>query len=203
MSTSAPSATSSSHLAQRLAPVRGVHLVAASVAEGRARSRPPRGTGRRTRTRTSPRRRRSARPKPSPSSAADRADAAVHHVARRDDVGPASAWLRAVLRDQLERHVVHTSPSRTRPQCPCVVYSQRQTSVTRRDRVTRFAARARPLDDALVVVRPRADLVLLLGNAEEEHGRHRGAFARLGLRGVDGARDAGKPVGGRRCRSPG
>ena len=76
-------------LAQRLARVGRIHLVAGAIAElGRAVGGLAEGAVER-RWRTSPRTRGwPSSMKPSPSSArADRADAAVHHVARRDDVG--------------------------------------------------------------------------------------------------------------------
>src|SRR3954452_20305479 len=87
---------------------------------------------------------------------------------------PASAWEIAVLASSSTVMSLSTSPSRTKPQWPCEVYSQRQTSViTVRSGGASFNPRPpnpppRHLHDAPVVVGPRAGLVLGRGNAEEQ-----------------------------------
>ena len=75
---------------------------------------------------------------------ADRADAAVHHVARRDGVRPGLDVAGGRADEQLERsRRSTTSPSRSTPQWPWLVYSQRQTSVTStRSGCSRLSARS-------------------------------------------------------------
>ena len=64
-----------------------------------------------------------------------------------------------------------TSPSRTKPQWPCEVYSQRQTSViTTQVGVGLLQRPHRHLHDALVVVGARAGLVLGRRDPEQDHG---------------------------------
>ena len=72
--------------------------------------------------------------------------AAVHHVARRNDVGAGACVRDGLAREQLQRRVVVdvtvTSPSRITPQWPWSVYSHRQTSVmTTRLGSSAFSAR--------------------------------------------------------------
>ena len=115
-------------LAQRLADVRGIHLVAAAVAERRRRlgglaERPVERRGVLGRVRDDRR---------VGQLLADRADAAVHHVARRDDVGAGLDVAPAVRTSSSSvASLSISSPSPMTPQWPCEVYSQRQTSVTR------------------------------------------------------------------------
>ena len=155
ISMSAPSSTSARDLAQRLARVRRIHLVAAAVAELAAPSRPPRGTGRRRPRRTSPRsdriarldeprvveRRRGSRRRGRPSC----------RTARRRRRRRAACETRRA-REQLERRVVvDLAVAPSTPQWPWSVYSHRQTSVddrqararARLDRADRRAARRR------------------------------------------------------------
>ena len=65
---------------------------------------------------------------------ADGAHAAVHHVARRDDVRAGLGVAGGGAREQLQRRVVQNPGARlcracTMPQWPCSMYSHRQTSV--------------------------------------------------------------------------
>ena len=79
---------------------------------------------------------------------ADRADASVHHVARRDGVGAGLDVADGRAREQLDRRVVRDLAVPITPQCPCAVYSHRQTSVTRTSSGMLGPDRAqRPLDD--------------------------------------------------------
>ena len=83
---------------------------------------------------------------------------------------PASAWEIAVFASSSRVMSLSTSPSRTKPQCPCEVYSQRQTSVnTSRSGVLLLQGPDRELHDPLGVVGPGADLVLVGGDAEQQH----------------------------------
>ena len=172
---SAPSSTSSSDLAQRLVAVGGIHLVAAAVAEGgrrvgRLAERAVEGGGelggvgedRQVVEALVVERR------------ADRADAPVHHVARRDHVGARARVRDGGAREQLERRVVVDRGRRSRrtPQWPWLVYSHRHTSViTSRSGCASLIARDRELHDALVVPRAGALLVLVGRDAEQHHGR--------------------------------
>ncbi len=107
---------------------------------------------------------------------------------------PASAWEIAVLASSSIVRSLSTSPSRTNPQWPCEVYSQRQTSViTTRSGCGLLERPDRHLDDALVVVGARADLVLAGGNPEQHHGRHASAAQLGGLGDQLGDREALDP----------
>ena len=141
------------------------------------------------------------------SAVADRADAPVHHVARRDDVGagldvarrPCARAARASRRSRPRRR-------RSTPQWPWLVYSQRQTSVISVSAGHLGAERPqRPLDDPVGGPGARSLLVLLLRDPEEEHRAHaeRRELRRLAHDLVDRAlRDArrGRAPGARRPR---
>ena len=119
-----------------------------------------------------------------------RADAPVHHVARRDDVGAGARLGDGGAREQLERRVVVDAAvgAQAGRSGRGSVYSHRQTSVMTSSVGVRVLDRARgELDDALVVPGARALLVLVGGDAEEQDGRdaERVGLARL----LDGARD--------------
>ena len=84
---------------------------------------------------------------------------------------PASTWLTAVRASRSSVSSFATSPSRSTPQCPWLVYSQRQTSVTRvRPRRLGPERVQRALHDAVVVPGARPLLVLLLRDPEEQDG---------------------------------
>ena len=118
-------------LAHRLVAVGRVHLVAAAVAErgrrvGGLAERPVEGRGELRRVRHD----RGVGEAFVVERGADRADAAVHHVARGDDVGAGAGLRDGRARQQLERRVVVDAPSaRTTPQWPWLVYSHRHRSV--------------------------------------------------------------------------
>src|SRR5437867_3955973 len=65
---------------------------------------------------------------------------------------PASTWLTAVRTSSSSDSSFTTSPSRTTPQWPCDVYSQRQTSVSRTSSGNR-SRRSSVAHDAAVAVR--------------------------------------------------
>ncbi len=119
-------------LAHRLVAVGRIHLVAAPVAErrrrvGRLAERAVEGGGELRRVGHDRRLGEALVVE----RVADRADAAVHHVARRDDVG-AGAGLRDGGRGRAARASRRCRPrrrSRSTPQWPWLVYSHRQTSV--------------------------------------------------------------------------
>ena len=129
-------------LAQRLAHVRRIHLVAAAVAERRRRlgdlaERPVEGRGVLRRVRDD-RRLRAARSRIAPTRPSIMSLGATTSA-------PASTWLTAVRASSSSVSSFATSPSRITPQWPCDVYSQRQTSVTSDElRDARRAARAAP-----------------------------------------------------------
>ena len=103
---------------------------------------------------------------------ADRADAPVHHVARRDASAPARACETAVRASSSSVASLSTTPSARRtPQWPWLVYSHRHRSVITSRSGMRVLDRARrELDDALVVPGARALLVLVGRDAEQQHG---------------------------------
>ena len=152
-------------LAQRLVAVGGVHLVAAAVAEGRRRvgglaERAVEGGGelgavgddRRVAEALVVER------------GADGADAAVHHVARRDHVGAGARPARPRCGPGARRVAsLSTAPSaRSRPQWPWLVYSHRHRSAMTSSVGVGGLDRARgELDGALVVPGARALLVLV------------------------------------------
>ena len=118
-----------------------------------------------------------------------RADAPVHHVARRHRVGPGLGLRDRGARQQLERGVVvdhavgaqHAAVTVARVLAQADVGEHEQLGVRRLDR-----ARGE-LDHALVVPGARALLVLLGRQAEQQHARdpERGGGARLVDRAVD------------------
>ena len=152
-------------LAQRLADVRRIHLVAAAVAEGRRRlgdvaERPVEGGGVLGGVRDDRRLRQEL---------ADRADAAVHHVAGRDGVGAGLDVADGGPREQLERLVVrdlavpdHAAMPVRRVLAEAHVGDEDELRVLGADRPQR------PLDDPVLVPGARALVVLLLGHAEED-----------------------------------
>ena len=86
---------------------------------------------------------------------------------------PASTCETAVRASSSSVASLSTSSSRSTPQWPCDVYSHRQTSVSSSSSGKRGAQLAqRALHDAVVVPRARALVVLLLGDAEEDHRLH-------------------------------
>ena len=109
---------------------------------------------------------------------------------------PASAWLTAVLREQLERDVVHdlvavddAAVAVRRVLAEADVGEEHELGRTLRERTERL------LDDAVLVVGARRRLVLLLRDPEEEDGADAEPQELLGLVGepVDRAlRDAGQ-----------
>ncbi len=107
---------------------------------------------------------------------ADGPDLPVHHRRGGDDVGAGAA--RATRRSRPAARAsasLRTRPRRrASPQCPCSVYSQRQTSVMMTPSKPSLPELAdRPLDDAVLRRRLGARGVLLGGDAEEEHGPDR------------------------------
>ena len=107
---------------------------------------------------------------------ADRADLAVHHPARRDDVC-ARVRLRARRSARSSSSVasLSTSPrSFSTPQCPWSVYSSRQRSVDHDGVVAEVVAERadRLLGDAVRVPRLGALGVLVLGHPEEHEREH-------------------------------
>ena len=102
---------------------------------------------------------------------ADAADAAVHHVGRRDDVGAGGGVRERRAHELLDAsESLATSSSTTMPQWPCDVYSHRQTSVTTSRPGHLALDRAdRRLHRRLGIVRRRSDGVLLVRQAEEQH----------------------------------
>ena len=110
-----------------------------------APTRRPRGTARRTPTRTWRRSERSGSARAGVvERGADRGDAAVHHVARADDVRAGLGVADGRAREQLERRVVvDLAVVERRRSGRATVYSQRQTSVSSDElREARAAARA-------------------------------------------------------------
>ena len=98
---------------------------------------------------------------------------------------PARAWLTAARASSSSVASLSTEPSsRTTPQCPCVVYSHRHTSVsTSSSRQLTLDRAGGELDRALLVPRAGPLLVLLGRDAEQHHGRD------AQLRGAAGLRD--------------
>ena len=125
----------------------------------------------------------------SSSARAQRADAAVHHVARRDGVGARGGLGDGGAREQLERRVVvddavgaqHAAVAVARVLAQAQVGDHEQVGVGALDRARR------ELDDALVVPRARALLVLGRRQAEQQHrgDAERVRLAGLAHRGVD------------------
>ena len=175
ISTSAPSADVELALAQRLAHVAGIHLVAAPVAERRAPSRPPRGTARRTRRRTWPRRRRSA------SRAAPRGSRATRPSIMslgQTTSAPASTCETAVRTSSSSDASLSTSSPRSDAAvavggvlAEADVGQQQQLGEARPERAQRL------LDDPVGDPGARALVVLLLGDAEEDDRPDAGARA--------------------------
>ena len=145
-----------------------------------ASSRRPRGTARRTPTRTSRRTRRSTTSRAAVvvERRADRADAAVHHVGRRDHVG---AGLRVGQRRvgqprQRSRRCPHPPPSRAVERAAVAVVgvlAQADVGPQRQVRTTRAAVAASACGDRARRDRPRRALgILAVGDAEQDHARH-------------------------------
>ena len=127
--------------------------------------------------------------------AADRGHHAVHHAARRHDVGarPPRGSPRRGRGSRAWRRCRPLPPRRT-PQWPWLVYSQQQTSVrSSRSGVPRAQPPERPLDDAVLGEVLRPDLVLGGGQAEQQH---RGDAERRGP-GRPPGRATRPPTGGR------
>ncbi len=113
---------------------------------------------------------------------ADRADAAVHHVARCDDVGAGLDVRQRRAREQLDALVVvhlaaddHATVSVRRVLAQADVRHQHELGEARAQRTQRA------LHDPVVLPRTRRLLVLLLGDAEEHHGLDTPAHELLGL----------------------
>ena len=192
MTMSAPSSRSAAISRSASSRVAGIHLVAAPVAE--LRRRLGRLAERAVEARAVLGRvghdRHVARSPSSSSAARMRADAPVHHVRRRDDVG-AGAGVRDAPRPRAaraSRRCRPPSPSRM-PQCPWSVYSHRQTSViTQRSGAAFLIARTSSLHDAVVERRrPSRVASLCSGHAEQQHGRNAEVARARG--GLDGAVD--------------
>ena len=153
--------------AKRLADVRWIHLVAAPVSEGRGRfghlaERAVErggvlggiGDDRRLRQRF-----------------ADRTDAAVHHVARRDDIRARLDVARSGSREQLERVVVLDLAVPQDAAMPVArVLTQADVGDERQVRHLGPKGSQGALDDPVGVPRARSFLVLFLGDPEQEHG---------------------------------
>jgi hypothetical protein len=128
----------------------------------------------------------------------DRADPAVHHVARADRV---SARLDVALRglgQELEREVVHDLVPVHDP-AVAVRGVFAQADVGQKHELGDLLAEGsqRPLHDSVLVVGSRARPVLLLGDAEEENGADPQSLSLLGFLAetVDGAlRDTGQAL---------
>ena len=114
---------------------------------------------------------------------ADRADAAVHHVARRDGVGAGFDVADGRPREQLERLVVRDLAVADHA-AVAVRGVLAEADVGDEDELRVLGAHRpqRPLDDPVLVPGARALVVLLLGHAEEEQrlAAERGELARLG-----------------------
>ena len=104
---------------------------------------------------------------------ADRADAAVHHVARRDHVGAGARLRDRGARQQLERRVVVDVAVVAQDAAVAVVGVLAQAHVGHHEQVgVGLLDRARgELDDALVVPGARALGVLRGRDPEQQHGR--------------------------------
>ena len=103
---------------------------------------------------------------------AQRADAPVHHVARRDDVGAGRGLGDRGAREQLERlrRCRPTPSSRSTPQWPCDVYSHRQRSVmTSRSGCAALIARVASWTTPSSSHAPEPSSSLLGGQAEQQH----------------------------------
>ena len=147
----------------RLGDVRRIHLVAAAIARTAAPSRRPRGTGRRSRRVL----RRVGQDRDLLEAVlverlAARADEAVEHARRRDDIGAGARLRRARPRPRFSSEAsLSSSPSTSTPQWPWSVYSQKQASSHHDQLGQALLDRAdRLLDDAVVVPRLGADRVL-------------------------------------------
>ena len=158
-------------LAQRLAHVRGIHLVAAAVAERRRRvgrlAERAEERGRVLRGVREDRRRLEAAVV---ERVADRAHAAVHHVARRNDVRARLDVRHRRAREQLERRVVrhlavddHAAVSVRRVLAETHVGHQHQLGEARPQRAQRL------LHDSVLLPRAGRLLVLLRRDAEQDH----------------------------------
>ena len=103
---------------------------------------------------------------------ADRADAPVHHVARRDDVGAGAGLRDRGARQQLDARVVVDRAVGAQQAAVAVARVLAQAHVGDDEQVgVGVLDRARgELDDALVVPGARALLVLVGGDAEQQHG---------------------------------
>ena len=154
-------------LAERLARVRGIHLVAAAVALLRRRlGHVAEGAveGRRVLRGVGDDRRLGQR-------LADRTDAAVHHVARRDGVGARVDVRDRRPREEVERLVVHDLAV-AQDAAVAVRGVLAEADVGDQDELRLLAPQRAEcaLDDPVVLPRARALLVLLLRDAEEEQG---------------------------------
>ena len=170
-------------LAQSLAHVRGIHLVAATIPEGgrglrRLPERSIEGGGVLRRVRED--RRCGQR-------FANRADAAVHHVARRDHVGTGLDVTHGCADEQVERRVVVDLLAVEHP-AVSVRGVLAETDVRDEDEVATVQLAQRTLHDAVLVPGARAFLVLLVGNAEEDDGLYAQAdeLVRFGGHALDG-----------------
>src|SRR5581483_7135925 len=152
--------------AQRLAHVAGVHLVAAPVAErrraaGDVAERAVERGGELRRVRDDRRLRQLG---------ADRADAAVHHVAGADGVRARLGVRHGGARDQLERGVVVDLAACEDAAVPVRgVLAEADVGEQEELREARPERPERPLDDAVVDPGARALVVLRLRDAEEHH----------------------------------
>ena len=120
---------------------------------------------------------------------ANRGDASVHHVARRDDVGSGLDVRDGRAREQLERRVVvdlsvvdHAAVAVRRVFAQADVGDQQQLRKARPQRAERL------LDDAVVDPGAGALVVLLLRDPEQDHGADADAHELLDLAhdGLDG-----------------
>ena len=104
---------------------------------------------------------------------AQRADAPVHHVARRDGVGAGLGLRDRGAGEQLERRVVVDDAVRAQHAAVAVarVLAQAQVGDHQQVRVRGLDRARGELDDALVVPRAGALLVLVRRQAEQQHAR--------------------------------
>ena len=103
----------------------------------------------------------------------ERADPAVHHVARRDGVRAGLGLRDRGAREQLERLVVvDDAVARSTPQWPWVVYSHRHRSVmTSRSGFVALIARVASWITPSSSQAPEPSRVLARRQAEQQHGR--------------------------------
>ena len=86
---------------------------------------------------------------------------------------PASAWLTATRPSTSSVRSLSTTPFRTIPQCPCVVYEQQHTSVnTARSGACGANPADGPLDHTVRIVVSRPEFVFFCGKTEYNHRRH-------------------------------